>query len=202
MHEKADDSTLFDGIEIASAIAGETDMKQIIAACLIALSVFGVAFAGVIPSGTEIRVRLNHTISSEESKPGDTWTGTVHQKIVVRGRTLARRGDPVHGTVVNSESSGRLSGKALLELRLQSVNGIPVLTETVSSEGKGHGGRNAKSIGLGTAAGAIIGALAGGGKGAAIGAGAGAAAGTAGAAATGKKDVRFPAETVLEFTVR
>jgi hypothetical protein len=177
-------------------------MKQIIAACLIALSLFGVAFAGNIPSGTEIRVRLNHTISSEKSKPGDTWTGTVHQKIVIDGRTLARRGDPVDGTVVNAESSGRLAGKALLELRLQSVNGIRVNTEIVSSESKGHQGRNAKAIGGGAVAGAIIGALAGGGKGAAIGAGAGAAAGTAGAAASGKKDVRFPAETILDFTVR
>lgn len=177
-------------------------MKQIIAAGLIALSLFGIAFAGDIPSGTEIRVRLNHTISSEKAKPGDTWTGTVHERIVVGGRTLARRGDHVRGTVVNSESSGRLSGKALIELQLRSVNGIPVITETVSSEGKGHGGRNGKAIGGGAVAGAIIGALAGGGRGAAIGAGAGAAAGTAGAAATGKKDVRFPAETILDFTVR
>ena len=177
-------------------------MKKAIAAGLIALSLLGVAFAGTIPTGTEVRVRLSHTISSDKAEPGDTWTGTVHQKIVVDGRTIAKRGDPVRGTVVNSESSGRLSGKALLELRLQSVNGIHVSTDTVSSEGKGHQGRNTKAIGGGAVAGAIIGALAGGGRGAAIGAGAGAAAGTAGAAATGKKDVRFPAETILDFTVR
>jgi hypothetical protein len=177
-------------------------MKQIIAATLIALTLMGVAFAGGIPSGTVVSVRLNHTISSEQSKPGDTWTGTVHKRIVVEGRTLARRGDHVRGTVVNSESSGRLSGKALLELRVQSVNGIRVITDSVSSESQGHKGRNSKAIGGGAIAGAIIGALAGGGKGAAIGAGAGAAAGTAGAAASGKKEVKFPAETILDFTVR
>jgi len=177
-------------------------MKKAIAASLILLTLVAAAFAGSIPAGTEVSVRLDHTISSEKSKPGDTWTGTVHKKVVVDGRTVARRGDHVRGIVVNSESSGRLSGKALLEIQMKSVNGIPVLTETVSSEGKGHGGRNAKSIGIGSAAGAIIGALAGGGRGAAIGAGAGAAAGTAGAAASGKKNVRFPAETVIEFTVR
>ena len=65
-----------------------------------------------------------------------------------------------------------------------------------------HKGRNAKAIGGGAAAGAIIGALAGGGKGAAIGAGAGGAAGTAGAAATGKKNVSFPVESILTFTIR
>jgi hypothetical protein len=192
---KADDSTLGFGL----GIAFHPGMKNLL---LTALSLGTLAFAGTIPEGTEISVRLNHTISSDKSKAGDTWTGTVHQRVAADGRTFARRGDHVRGIVVNAESSGRLSGKALLELQLESVNGIPVRTETVSSEGKGHGGRNGKSIGIGTAAGAIIGALAGGGKGAAIGAGAGAAAGTAGAAATGKKDVRFPAETILDFTVR
>jgi hypothetical protein len=50
--------------------------------------------------------------------------------------------------------------------------------------------------------GAIVGAIAGGGKGAAIGAATGAAAGTAGAAATGKKNVVFPAETLLQFELK
>ena len=167
-----------------------------------ALTLSALAFAGTIPEGTTISVRLDHTISTEKAKPGDTWTGTVHRRVIEDGRTFAVRGDRVRGIVVNSESSGRLAGKALLELQLQSVNGIRVKTETVSSEGKGHEGRNTKAIGGGAVAGAIIGALAGGGRGAAIGAGAGAAAVTAGAAATGKKNVSFPAETILDFTVR
>lgn len=174
-------------------------MKKLLATILIFEAL---AFSGKIPEGAVVSVRLDHTISSAKSKPGDTWTGTIHKRLVVDGTTLARRGDEARGIVVNAESAGRLSGKALLELELQSVNGMPVRTEILSSEGKGHGQRNAKSIGIGTAAGAVIGALAGGGRGAAIGAGAGAAAGTGAAAATGKKDVRFPAETVLEFTVR
>ena len=174
-------------------------MKKLLAAILIFAAL---ALAGRIPEGEVVSVRLDHTISSDKSKPGDTWTGTVHKRLVVDGKTLARRGDKARGIVVNAESSGRLSGKALLELELQSVSGMPVRSEILSSESKGHGERNTKSIGIGTAAGAIIGALAGGGKGAAIGAGAGAAAGTGAAAATGKKEVRFPAETVFEFVVR
>lgn len=174
-------------------------MKKLLAALL---SLAATAFAGRIPAGTVVTVRLDHTISSENARSGGTWTGTLQNRVVVHGKTVAVRGDRVRGVVVNSESSGRLSGKALLELRLRSVNGIPVNSEIVSSQGKGHGGHNSKAIGGGAVAGAIIGALAGGGKGAAIGVGAGAAAGTAGAAATGKKDVRFPAETILDFTVR
>jgi len=177
-------------------------MRNVTAACGMALTIAGIALGAQIPSGTRVNVRLDRTISSAKARAGDTWTGTVYHQVVVSGQTIAKRGDLVQGTVVNAKSSGRLSGRALLELQLTSVNGIPVITHTKSSEGKGHSGRNTKAIGGGAAAGAIIGALAGGGKGAAIGAGAGAAVGTGGAATTGKKDVRFPAETILDFTVR
>jgi hypothetical protein len=177
-------------------------MTKIMAACLVVLMLASMAQGARIPEDSVVTVRLGHTISSDKAQPGDRWSGTVYKRIVVDGRTIARRGDPVRGIVVNAESSGRLSGRSLLELQVKSVNGIPVITDTVSSEGKSHEGRNTKAIGGGVVAGAIIGALAGGGRGAAIGAGAGAAAGTAGAAATGKKDVSFPAETILDFRVR
>ncbi len=155
-----------------------------------------------IPAGTEVRVRLGQTISSDKARSGDTWSGTLAESIRSHGKTLARRGDPVEGRVVEAKASGRLSGTALLELQITSINGNHVVSSTVSSEGGGHKGRNAKAAGGGAVAGAIIGAIAGGGKGAAIGAGAGAAAGTAGAAATGKKDVSFHVEDILDFTIR
>jgi hypothetical protein len=161
-----------------------------------------VAQAARIPSGTNVNVRLGQTISSDKARSGDTWSGTLADDVAANGRVLARRGDPVAGKVVDAKASGRLSGTADIELQLTSINGRPVTSETVGSTGSGHKGRNAKAIGGGAAAGAIIGALAGGGKGAAIGAGAGGAAGTAGAAATGKKDVKFPVESILTFTIR
>jgi hypothetical protein len=177
-------------------------MQKVAAACAFALGLAGLALGARIPAGTVVSVRLGQTISSDRAHSGERWRGTVQDRVVVNGRTVARRGDPVRGRVVTAKASGRLAGAALLELQLTSVNGIRVITETVSSEGKGHKGRNAKAIGGGAVAGAIIGALAGGGKGAAIGAGAGAAVGTGGAAVTGKKDISFPVETILDFTVR
>ena len=158
--------------------------------------------AAEIPAGTSVSVRLGQTISSEKARSGDNWDGTVSSDVLVDGRIVARRGDPVQGKVAEAQASGRLSGTAVLKLQLTSVNGIPVVTDTVSEQGGGHKGRNVKAAGGTAAVGAIIGAIAGGGKGAAIGAGAGAAAGTAGAAATGKKGIKFPVETVLTFTVR
>jgi len=160
------------------------------------------AQAARIPSGTNVNVRLGQTVSSDKARAGDTWSGTLADDVAANGRVVARRGDPVLGKVVDAKASGRLSGKADIELQLTSINGSPVITSTVGSTGSGHKGRNAKAIGGGAAAGAIIGALAGGGKGAAIGAGAGGAAGTAGAAATGKKNVSFPVESILTFTIR
>jgi hypothetical protein len=53
--------------------------------------------------------------------------------------------------------------------------------------------------GGGSGAGALIGGLAAGGSGALIGAGAGAAAGVTTAAITGKRQVAFPAESLLSF---
>jgi hypothetical protein len=167
----------------------------------------GIAFALIaqsqtIPPGTSVSIRLGQTISSEQARSGDSWSGTLQSDLAVDGRVIAKRGDPVTGRVVDAKASGRLSGRALLALQLTSVNGIHVVTSTVSRQGSSHKGRDVKAVGGTAAAGAIIGALAGGGKGAAIGAGAGAAAGTAGAAATGKKDIRIPVETILTFRVR
>jgi len=158
--------------------------------------------AQTIPAGTTVSVRLGQSISSDKARSGDTWAGTLRNDIVVEGRVVARRGDPVKGRVVDAKASGRLSGTALLALQLTAVNGAPVITSTVSRKGDSHKGRDAGAIGGTAAAGAIIGALAGGGKGAAIGAGAGAGVGTAGAAATGKKDIRIPVETILSFRMR
>ena len=177
-------------------------MRNLGILCVVALSLILAAQAATIPSGTQVTVRLGQTISSANAHNGDNWSGTVYDDLVVGGRTVARRGDPVEGKVVEAKASGRLKGTAELDLQLTSVNGIPVVSSTANRTGSGHKGRDAKAAGGGAVAGAIIGAIAGGGKGAAIGAGAGAGAGTVGAAATGKKDVKFPVESILTFTIR
>jgi hypothetical protein len=130
------------------------------------------AGAESIPSGTSVSVRLGQTISSDKARAGDSWAGTLSNDVVVDGRVVARRGDPVQGRVVDAKASGRLSGTALLSLQLASINGAPVRTSSVSRTGGSHKGRDAGAIGGTAAAGAIIGALAGG-RGAAIGAGRG-----------------------------
>src|SRR5207253_1093993 len=162
------------------------------------ISTLGI-WAAEIPAGTQLKVRVGQTISSEKARSGDNWDGTLAEDLSIDGNVIAKRGDPVQGKVVNAKSSGRLKDPGVLDLQVTSITidgkPTPVITTTVNDKGESHTGRNVKSAGAGAAVGAVIGAIAGGGKGAAIGAGAGAGAGTAGAAATGKKDVVIPVET-------
>jgi len=152
-----------------------------------------------IPDGTNFDVRVNQNLSSESSKPGDTFTGTLTRPVTVNGRNVFPQGASVTGRVVSVKSSGRLSDPGVLELTLTSIQNVGVSTQPFLIKGQSHTKSNVAKIGGVTAAGAIIGGLAGGGKGAAIGAGAGAAAGTGVAAATGKKPASVEAEAVLEF---
>ena len=162
--------------------------------------------ASTVPEGTKITVVTDQSVSSKTAKAGQTVTGSVAHDVISGGKVVIPKGASVKLTVSSAQPSGRLSTPAKLYLRLHTVTvGGKTYTIATSSAGKtlgGKGKRDAGFIGGGAAGGAVIGALAGGGKGAAIGAAAGAGAGTAGAAATGKKDIEFPAETKLTFTVR
>jgi hypothetical protein len=157
----------------------------------------------VIPAGTDLRVRLDQDLGSKISQPGDNFSATVADDVVVDGRTVIPRGAAAEGTVIDAKGLGHFKGGALLELRLERVKtrwgSYPVATSTMSRVEKGKGKRTAVFAGGGGAFGAIVGGLAGGGKGALIGALAGAGAGTAGSAFTGNKEILLPAETLLTF---
>jgi hypothetical protein len=156
-----------------------------------------------LPKGTRIRVRLDQDLGSKISKPGDSFSATVSDDVVVNGQTVIARGSRADGTVVDAKPLGRFKGGAYLEIRLERVHtnwgSYAVETSSIDRAEKGKGKRSAEFIGGGAGAGALIGALAGHGKGAAIGALAGAGAGTAGSAFTGNKQIFVPAETLLTF---
>src|SRR5438128_2693502 len=161
------------------------------------------------PGGANARatvsVRLVDTLSSESSQPGDTFSATPAEPLIVGDRIVAQKGARVTGQVREVVSSGRLSRPALLTMSLDKVlsqsSRYPIETGDLTIKASSHATRNLLIIGGSAGAGAVIGGAAGGGKGAAIGAAAGAGAGTVGAYLTGKREIVLPSETLLTFHV-
>jgi hypothetical protein len=156
-----------------------------------------------LPDNTAIHVTLNQAVTSDQNRPGDHFEATVSEPIVVADKTIIPRGAPVEGLVVDARHSGRLMGRARLQLALEAVtvNGksYDIRISAHPKIGGKHKNRNLVLIGGGAGGGALIGAVAAGGEGALIGGPIGAGAGTAAAFMTGKKNVRLPPETHLTF---
>jgi hypothetical protein len=159
-----------------------------------------------IPAGKVIFIRLNEPLSSDHSHPGEGFTATLDQPIVVNGWVVARRGETVVGTVTSAKKAGRVKGVSQLGLELTEltvVDGqqLPLVTELWNgSAGTSHGADAATIAGT-TGVGTIIGAAANGGEGAGIGAGAGAAAGIAAVLLTRGKPTVLGPEARLSFRI-
>jgi hypothetical protein len=156
-------------------------------------------------SGTNIVVRLIDGVDSETASPGQTFSASLDEPVLIGGDTVIPRGADATLKLVDAKESGKLTGRAELTLDLQSVrvNGqmVDINTQTVSRESDSRGARTAKVAGGTAAVGAIIGAIAGGGKGAAIGAAAGGAAGAGAEIITKGQRVKIPSETRLTFVL-
>ena len=156
-----------------------------------------------VPEQTAIHVTLDQALASNQSRPGDHFEATVAEPIMIDEKTIIPEGAHAEGLVVDARPSGRLRGRARLQLALETVeiNGMTyeLRTNTAQRAGGNHKKRNWGWIAGGAGGGALIGALAAGGKGALIGGPVGAGAGTAVAFMTGKKDIHLSAEAPLTF---
>lgn len=162
---------------------------------------------GVIPAGTELVVRTNERIETDQALPGRTFSAEVERAIVdSRGTVIVPENSPAQLRVLDSSRGGTV-GTAQLELAVQSltVGGrtydvvSDVAEQEADRQGLGANRRTAEMVGGGAVLGTLIGAIAGGGTGAAIGAAAGAAGGAAVQVLTRGSRVNVPAETVLTF---
>lgn len=159
----------------------------------------------MVPSGAEFHVVLGNSLSSDKSKAGDTFEATLSAPVYADGKTVFEKGDKAMGKVVDADDGGRVKGLANLRLTLTSVvhNGkaVPLTTKDFVSEADSAKGRDAAIVAGGAGLGAAIGAIAGGKKGAATGAAIGGAGGAGTVLATKGKQVEFPIESTLTFSL-
>lgn len=159
-----------------------------------------------IASDSVLVVELLHDLSSDKSMRGDTFQARVLEPQEYEGAII-------DGVVSNVKRSGKVKGKAELQLsfdkiRLQdgrqanmSAQVIEIIPTSDNNAGKvdkeggiqseGSKKDDAKKVGTGSAIGAIIGVIAGGGTGAAIGAIIGAGVGAGGVLVTRGKELKL-----------
>lgn len=181
-----------------------------------------------IPAGTALQLKLNNTLSTRSSNPGDTFTATVTQAVTSPdGRTVVVPvGSTVDGRVESVVRSGSISGTARLQLAFDQlrlpdgqsfplraqvsnvneksggVGGAITGTPSTTKEGGVEQSKTRRTVGTaaaGGAVGALIGAIAGGGKGAGIGTAVGAGLGVVLASRSGALDL--PVGTPITITL-
>lgn len=68
----------------------------------------------VIPAGTQLRVRLDHDLSTSGNRPGDRFTGRLIGAVAAGKQTVLPAGTAIGGLVRQSAPSGQLESRAIL----------------------------------------------------------------------------------------
>jgi hypothetical protein len=156
-----------------------------------------------IPAGALVRMRINQTLDSSKTKPGEHFDGIVINDVPAGGAVAIPRGAMVQGIVVDAKKSGALAGRGELSLQLTQVTlsgkSYPITSDVWAHNGADKTVQSVNSTVAGGAVGALIGAAAGGGQGAAIGAGVGGLLGLGSSAASHSGQVFVPSEGLLTF---
>ena len=92
-----------------------------VCACARQLPAFIPSGKGLMPSGTILKVVLTDAVSTDRSTPGDYFSGTLAEPVVVDGRTLFETGTQVRGRVFDLREPRQSNGGALLHLVLTEI---------------------------------------------------------------------------------
>lgn len=88
---------------------------------------------GSLPPGTQVRVRIKHTVTPWSMHTGDTWDGELAGDLRVGGQLVGSAGAAVHGKVEHSEPTG--TGE--ISIRLTTVAGAEVKSNILTRHGAG-----------------------------------------------------------------
>lgn len=154
-----------------------------------------------VEPGTNLPVRTNDYIDTH-SRDGRIYYGRIADDVRGSdGQIAIPRGSDVelivrrahdNDLILDIESITAYGQRYAIDTQAERL-------ESSNRDGVGANERTGKFVGGGAVLGTILGAIAGGGKGAAIGAAAGAAAGAGTEIATQGREVRVPAESVVNF---
>lgn len=166
----------------------------------------------IVPVGTNLKVRLEDTLSSKDSRVGDRFNATVIDPVRFNEGTVT-------GHISSLQKSGKIKGRTSMNLAFDTVRLRDGRTGTLhgyvtrvygSNSGRADneggvesGSRTKQTVkrgAIGAGAGAILGAIIGGGKGAAIGLLVGGAGGAGSLAVNGSKELKL--ESGTEMLVR
>ena len=156
-----------------------------------------------IPAGTVLRLRITRGFGSDISRIEDPVSATLARAVVVGGRTVLPAGSTASGYVSEAARAGKVKGRGRVGVRFTRMTPLAdndhyrMQTRSWVAVAPATKKKDALTIGLPAAGGAVIGALIDGKKGAGIGAAAGGGAGTAVVLTTRGKDVRVGRGAVL-----
>jgi hypothetical protein len=190
---------------------------RFLALALISFPAFG---ATEIPQGTHLLLRMVNSVSTRTAREGDRVYMRTASPILVDGQFVVPVDSYAEGVITRSVRSGRVSGRAELGIRIESLTlpsgrTIKVSPRVASVDDDGTGqkvdekehqikqagteGQDAESIAMKTGAGAAIGGLADRGwKGAGIGAGIGSAVGLATTLLTRGREVELKSGSTFD----
>lgn len=174
-------------------------MKKLLGMFMIIVSL--TAFGGVLDQNTDIMVAMDNTIDSKSAYDGQIWTGTIQGGLKLDDGTVIPQGTKVFGRVINSASSGNLTGTSKLAITISEIQvdgfNYGINTTGIGFEGESQGKNTAGTVAKTTALGAGINKLRGssGSKGALAGAGVGAV----GSALGGSGNIAIRQGEILQF---
>jgi hypothetical protein len=155
---------------------------------------------GTIPAGTEIDLRLETRLSSDNNKVEDRFDATTIVDLRQDGRVVIPAGSRVRGVVTDVDDAGRIERKGRLSLSFDQLTisgrNYPIRGSVTQALEAGGYREDAGKIGTGAAVGGIIGGILGGLRGAITGILIG---GGGVVAATEGQNVELPVGTVLRM---